>query len=116
MLMRWFGKLIPEPNGCGPEGLQWAIPNLIFKPACDLHDNLFSIKAGFIKSNLMFYSRMRYLIKINRASKIKKVGFHILAFIYYAFCTTLGIFWYHRIGEKVKYYICKLFNIKQLVK
>ena len=96
MKLNWMGKYLPEPNGCGPRGLQWAVPNLIFKPACDLHDNLFSARAGFIASNLAFYSRMRYLIHISNKNRIQKIGLHIVALIYYLVCTTIGIFWYNK--------------------
>jgi len=108
MKLKWLGKILPEPNGCGPEGFQWAVPNLIFKPACNLHDNLFSAQVGFFTSNWAFYHRMRYLIW----KKKKHFGYEIIAFIYFVAVTIGGAPFYFKWGTKIKRVLGKYFNIK----
>lgn len=108
MKLKLFDKILPEPNGCGPEGFQKLVPNGPFKPACDLHDNLFSAQVGFFKSNWLFYVRMRELIKNKGLMRIIYEPWALLYFIGVSF----GYPWYAKWWSKAKSYILKLFNIK----
>lgn len=109
MKLTFLKKLLPAPNGCGPEGLQHLVPNFMFKRACDLHDNLFSAKAGYFGSNKSFYNRMRHYIKINKAH----FGYEIVAFIYFLAVTVFGFPFYFEWKKKIINLFAKYFNIKE---
>jgi len=111
MIIKHLGKILPEPNGCGPEGFQHLIPNLIFKRACNLHDNLFSAKAGFFASNWKFYMRMRFYIKKERCV-LKSILYEPIALIYFI-AVSFGYPWYANWFTKINTKYHKCFNIKK---
>jgi hypothetical protein len=103
MKIKWMGKSLPDPNGCGPEGLQWGVPNFIFKPACDLHDNLFNAKVGFLVANWEFYKRMRYYIKQKKAWYLEPI-----ALFYFFMVNIFGIPLYFEWKKKIiTFFQCK---------
>lgn len=107
MKIKWFGKFVPEPNGCGPEGLQWAIPNFIFKPACDVHDILTATKPGYWKTQTYFYQKMRFLIKLRK----KSWWYEIPAFIYFLAVVLFNWIWYYNVWEKTIAFINEIKNL-----
>jgi len=93
MKIKWLGKVLPAPNGCGPRGLQHLVPNFMFKPACDLHDNLYSAKVNRSASDWAFYMRMRECIKKER-NALKSILFKPIALFYYLVVRIGGYFFY----------------------
>ena len=112
MKLKWLGKILPAPNGCGPEGFQHLVPNWIFKPACNLHDNLFQIKPGFFKSNSEFYHRMRWCIYVCSRPFYKILFYEFVAILYWFMVTIFGWTYYFEIKRKAIKYCKRLFNIK----
>jgi len=91
----WLGGLLPEPNGCGPEGLQHLVPNFIFKPACDLHDTLYYAQIDRKASDWAFYMKMRDCIKKER-NPLKSLLFEPIALLYYLVVAIGGRWFYKR--------------------
>lgn len=88
-----------KPNGCGPKGLGWLIPNLWFKEACDRHDKMWARGIKQSTADAMFYSYMRQAARIKTHSDLERRIALKCAKLYYNMVKYFGRFFY---GKKSK--------------
>lgn len=88
---------VVHPNGCGPKGLQWLVPNFCFERACHIHDVMYADSRVSRKDADKEF--LKYM-KLSIQEQNKNKSYYLLAYLYYFSVRTLG--WLFRKTKEIK--------------